>query len=261
MPPIGETLREARMRQRLDIADVESRTKIRAKYLRALENEEWSLLPGPTFVRTFLRTYAEVVGIDPHLLVEEYRLNYEQREEQPEFQTLSPLPRDSRWSLRDGRRSGRRPPTAGPRPGLVAALVVGAVLIFILALGLMGGDDDGGGESSSTTTTPTAKRKPAQRAATPRPAPAGVRVRIVPSEPTYVCVDTGSGTDVMFEDTLEAARTFRDPNRVRLNLGKRTVVVRLNGRSVPIVESSDSLGLALTRKGSVELPAGNQPCA
>src|SRR5918993_3454749 len=94
MPPIGETLREARMRQRLDIADVEARTKIRAKYLRALENEEWALLPGPTFVRTFLRTYAEVVGIDPHLLVEEYRLNYERREEQ-EFQPLSPIPRDS----------------------------------------------------------------------------------------------------------------------------------------------------------------------
>ena len=47
MPPIGETLREARMRQKLDIADVEERTKIRAKYLRALENEEWGLLPGP----------------------------------------------------------------------------------------------------------------------------------------------------------------------------------------------------------------------
>ena len=71
MPPIGETLREARMRQRLDIADVEERTKIRAKYLRALENEEWGLLPGPTFVKTFLRTYAEVVGVDPYLLVEE----------------------------------------------------------------------------------------------------------------------------------------------------------------------------------------------
>ena len=66
MPPIGETLREARMRQRLDIADVEQRTKIRAKYLRALENEEFVVLPGPTFVKTFLRTYAELLGLDPH---------------------------------------------------------------------------------------------------------------------------------------------------------------------------------------------------
>ena len=70
MPTIGETLREARMRQQLDIADVERQTKIRAKYLRALENEEFGMLPGPTFVKTFLRTYAEVLGLDPHALVD-----------------------------------------------------------------------------------------------------------------------------------------------------------------------------------------------
>ena len=69
MASIGETLREARMRQQLDIADVESRTKIRAKYLRALENEEFGMLPGPTFVKTFLRTYAEALGLDPYRLL------------------------------------------------------------------------------------------------------------------------------------------------------------------------------------------------
>ncbi len=89
MPSIGETLREARMRQRLDIADVESRTKIRAKYLRALENEEFGMLPGPTFVKTFLRTYAEMLGLDPHVLVEEYRANYE-GEDELELQPLGP---------------------------------------------------------------------------------------------------------------------------------------------------------------------------
>src|SRR5919205_1993943 len=89
MPSIGETLREARMRQRLDIADVEARTKIRAKYLRALENEEFGMLPGSTFVRTFLRTYAELLGLDPHVLVQEYRANYE-REDELELQPLGP---------------------------------------------------------------------------------------------------------------------------------------------------------------------------
>ena len=43
-------------------------TKIRAKYLRALENEEFGLLPGPTFVQTFLRTYADYLGRDAQLL-------------------------------------------------------------------------------------------------------------------------------------------------------------------------------------------------
>src|SRR3954453_1433451 len=77
MPEIGATLREARMRARIDVSEIEATTKIRAKYLRALENEEWGLLPGPTFVKSFLRTYAEALGLDGKALVEEYRLPQE----------------------------------------------------------------------------------------------------------------------------------------------------------------------------------------
>src|SRR5271169_3623094 len=77
MAEIGETLRDARMRAHIDVSEIEARTKIRAKYLRALENEEWGLLPGPTFVKSFLRTYAEALGLDGKALVEEYRLNHE----------------------------------------------------------------------------------------------------------------------------------------------------------------------------------------
>ena len=75
------------MRRRIDMTEVEAATKIRAKYLRALENEEWDLLPGPTFVKTFLRTYAEFLDLDPRLLVEEYR----QRYERPSTQDLTPF--------------------------------------------------------------------------------------------------------------------------------------------------------------------------
>src|ERR1700742_3250317 len=103
MPEIGETLREARMRRRIDMTEVETATKIRGKYLRALENEEWDLLPGPTFVKSFLRTYAEYLGLDARLLVEEYR----QRYERPAAQDLTPFS--------TGRRPGRRPPPRRPR--------------------------------------------------------------------------------------------------------------------------------------------------
>ena len=77
MAEIGETLRDARMRARIDVSEIEAKTKIRAKYLRALENEEWGLLPGPTFVKSFLRTYAQALGLDGKALVEEYRLSHE----------------------------------------------------------------------------------------------------------------------------------------------------------------------------------------
>src|ERR687885_662888 len=81
MQAIGERLREARMRQGLDLGEVEVATKIRAKYLRALENDEFSMLPGSTYVKSFLRTYAEYLGLDAQLLVEEFRAQHEPRGE------------------------------------------------------------------------------------------------------------------------------------------------------------------------------------
>jgi cytoskeleton protein RodZ len=263
MPPIGETLREARMRQKLDIADVEERTKIRAKYLRALENEEWGLLPGPTFVKTFLRTYAEVVGVDPYLLVEEYRLT-EERNDAPEFQALAPMPARDRG--RDRGRGGRRPPQRPPRRGgLIAGAVVLVVVGFLLVLGLTGGEDDSGGGGSSeraaTTQTTTTKKRPKPKQQQARPAPTGVNVKIAPIEATYVCVDNGPGTPVVFENTLDAARTFRNPEQVRINLGKRSAAVSLNGERITVQESAEPIALDLTRDGSTELDAAEAPCA
>src|SRR3954454_10089965 len=103
MPEIGQTLRETRMRNRVDITEVEAGTKIRAKYLRALENEEWELLPGPTYVKSFLRTYAEALGLAGRLCVEESKLRYER----PSAAALQPISRRSSAARdRRGRRTG-----------------------------------------------------------------------------------------------------------------------------------------------------------
>src|SRR5207248_7506115 len=77
MTDIGSTLREARMRERIDISEVETRTKIRAKYLRALENEEWDLLPGPVYAKSFMRTYSDFLGLDSRMLLDEFKRRYE----------------------------------------------------------------------------------------------------------------------------------------------------------------------------------------
>ncbi len=95
------------MRARIDVSEIEAQTKIRAKYLRALENEEWDLLPGPTFVRSFLRTYAQALGLDAKALVDEYRMSYEQPSELEHQPVMSPPRRAAnplqhqqvRWSL------------------------------------------------------------------------------------------------------------------------------------------------------------------
>jgi cytoskeleton protein RodZ len=113
------------MRAGLDISDVEDHTKIRAKYLRALENEEWSLLPGTAYTKGFLHSYAELLGLDARLLVDEYKRQWEEPHEldiSPVRPTIGPDVRDAGG----GRRLGR----------WIAVLVT--IVILALALVLVG---------------------------------------------------------------------------------------------------------------------------
>src|SRR5918911_1202150 len=80
---IGSSLREARVRQGLDFPELEAATKIRGKYLRALEDEDFAQLPAQTYVKGFLRTYADYLGLDGQLYVDEFNSRYVVGEEEP----------------------------------------------------------------------------------------------------------------------------------------------------------------------------------
>jgi cytoskeletal protein RodZ len=69
---IGASLREARARRQLGYDQIEAETKIRAKYIRCMEDEQFDVLPSGTYVRGFLRTYADYLGLDGQLYVDEY---------------------------------------------------------------------------------------------------------------------------------------------------------------------------------------------
>ena len=237
------------MRQRLNVEELEQATKIRAKYLRALENEEFGLLPGPTYVKSFLRTYAEKLGLDPQLLVEEFRAQYEPPEP-VEFQPIASS---------GGRDARRRPPAPrfGPGPAIVVAAL--ALLAFLLILGLTGGEDEPE-RTVDRGRTETTARKPKP----PSPAPAAPRrvaLRVVPTVPTYVCVDRGP-EELVFEGTLSSPQTFRSPRTLRINLGKRSAQLRVNGKAVPFADGPDPVGFEFTRGGGrEELAEGERPCA
>ena len=90
---IGNSLREARLRQGLDFAELEQATKIRAKYLRALEDEQFDVLPAQTYVKGFLRSYAEYLGLDGQLYVDEYNSRFVVGEDEQPFRARrSPPP-------------------------------------------------------------------------------------------------------------------------------------------------------------------------
>jgi hypothetical protein len=73
-------------------------------------------------------------------------------------------------------------------------------------------------------------------------------------------VDHGVGTPVVFENTIESAQTFRG-KRIRVNLGKRDVQLRMNGKPVKVTPGPDPVGFAFTPRRSRELPSGERPCA
>lgn len=100
---IGSTLREARERRRVGLDQAEAETKIRARYLRALEEEDFVSLPGPTYVKGFLRTYADYLGLDGGLFVDEYNSRYGEpwRDYEPTYMRRRTSPGRSRRRQRE----------------------------------------------------------------------------------------------------------------------------------------------------------------
>src|SRR5947209_15787848 len=158
MADIGQSLREARMRARIDITEVERATKIRARYLRAIENEEWDLLPGPVYVKSFLRTYSDFLGLDSRMLVDEYK----RRNEGPSDHDARPIA----TRTRERERAARGPLLP---PWALIGLVLVAIVVALYFLGARG-------KKSTTASTPkiTQTQRPRHR---PRHRGAGVPAR------------------------------------------------------------------------------------
>lgn len=115
------------MALKIDVHEVEETTKIRAKYLRALENEEYNLLPGPAYIKSFLRTYADYLGLDSRELVDLYKSRNERGDED-----LSP------FAARIERGFGAREREFNRRWIVVAAVVL-LVVIVLFVIGTIGG--------------------------------------------------------------------------------------------------------------------------
>ena len=71
---LGEVLRTAREAKGVDLNRVERDTKIRSRYLAALETGEYRDLPGAVYTKGFLRNYGVYLGLDPEYLIDLYRL-------------------------------------------------------------------------------------------------------------------------------------------------------------------------------------------
>ena len=254
MPDIGTTLREARMRARIDISEIEAETKIRAKYLRALENEEWDLLPGPTYVKSFLRTYADALGLDGKLLIEEYKLRHE-RLSDVELQPIAP----------PGQRERRRRPRAAVSRGWLVGVVVLALLAGLWVIGNRN-QGDGGGPSStpppaSTPSTTTSGSKASSSKKKAKAKPKVARLTIVATGQVYVCLKAaGKRTPVPGIVLTGGARQGPyKSSRFRLQLGTSEARLIVNGKSRTVPPVANGIGYEITPRKVRRLPASQWP--
>jgi cytoskeleton protein RodZ len=246
MPDIGSTLREARMHARIDISEIESETKIRAKYLRALENEEWDLLPGPTYVKSFLRTYADALGLDGKLLIEEYKLRHE-RLSDVELQPIAPL----------GQRDRRRTPRASFGRGWLIAVVVAGLVAALYFLGIAG-DDNGGSGGGTTPTTGTqsqsssnnsgAAAAPAKKKKKKKAKPKFARLTVIATGQVYVCLKA-AGQRTPIDGIVLTGGARQGPyksSRFRIQLGTSEARLVVNGKSHSVPPASNGIGYEIT---------------
>ena len=260
MPEIGSTLRAARMSARIDVSEIEAETKIRAKYLRALENEEWDLLPGPTFVRSFLRTYAQALGLDGKALVEEYRLNYER----PSEAALEPI-------VSSPQSARRRVPGSRPSRGYMAIVGVVLVVIALLIVGLL--SEGGGSSSKNTSSTPAqshTKHTRGHARQTRRPHPTTTASTIValslrPSAAVYVClIDNDNGRKLIPGLELHqgtSTQTYH-AKHFTITLGNSSVTMFVDEIPRAVPSSAAAIGYSITKAGRHRLAAGQLPtCA
>jgi cytoskeleton protein RodZ len=247
MPDIGATLQEARMRARIDISDVEAATKIRAKYLRAIENEEWDMLPGPTFVKSFVRTYAEYLGLDARLLVEEYKLRYEPAPSDTELQALGP-------PVGPRRLRAPRPPRLSR--GWIVGLSGAGLIVLLIVLGSIGGGD---GDDTPVATRPSTTPKPAKPR--PKPAPTVARLTLIPTGEVYVCLRNAKDK-LIVNNTLtpdSGNQTFRG-RRFRMTVGNASITMRVNGRALKVQPRATATTFEVTARGRRLLPETENAC-
>jgi cytoskeletal protein RodZ len=246
------------MRAKIDINEVERRTKIRAKYLRAMENEEWDLLPGEVYVKSFLRTYGDFLGLDSRQLMDEYKRRYER----PTDHELRPITPRSRERERERHRRGPLVP-----PWAVIGLVLVAVVVALYLIGKPGSSPSSTATHSNTsnqqqhhhhgTTTHRATAKT-------KPPPTKVKLQLVATGQVYVCLVDGAGKPLIPGVIFSPGQSIptKTSSKLLLTLGNASVKMTVNGRPVAVTPSSSAIGYLLTPTSHSVLPASQQPrCA
>jgi len=246
---IGASLREARTRRGFSAADVHKAIRIRERYLTALEEERWDMLPGEAYTKGFLRTYAEYLGLNTQLYIDEYNARIARPDE--DGPPLVPYASAA---------EGRRGPGRGLLVALAAVVAVAATIAALAAWRLGGSSKPPQSSAPPAAGSLAAAAAPPQATITTAPATTTAPPAVVSARPVLTSITAARGPcwllvraggpngKVLFEGTLEqgAAKEFRFVTRLWVRMGRPDALdVTLAGKPVSGLPASPS-NLVLT---------------
>ena len=238
---IGNSLREARVRQALDFPEIEHATKIRGKYLRALEDENFEQLPGQTYVKGFLRTYADYLGLDGQLYVDEYNSRYVTgaEEETPfRYHGGSVMPPSTRFMS---------------SAVVIALTTIGVATALVIAAWKFGATNDRGNLPELTKKHQTAKAKHTKKHRRPVTQPTNFRVVVRATRgDSWIEVRRNSPVGpIEYQGTLlQGTSQVFTRTHLWMTLGRPTnLVIKLNGHRAQLPATPSPIDVSVTRKG------------
>jgi cytoskeletal protein RodZ len=248
---VGQTLREARTARGIELREIEEETKIRAKYLAAIEDDRWEVLPGEPYNTGFLRTYADFLELDADALVAAHRSRH------PAIDEPTPIPET--MLPQRGLAGGT---SAWSGLAVFVGVVVLAVLTVVGVLVLTGGSDNAGhknrggasasgtGTTNETTTTTPAKAHHAR-----------IALNLQATADVWVCLIDDHGRPLINAETLTPGER-RGPFKGRgfeVTFGNGAVKMTVDDRPAPIQDLGEPLGYAIDRKGVDPLGPSARP--
>jgi cytoskeletal protein RodZ len=239
---VGPTIREARKRREIEISAVEEATRIRPRFLHAIENEEWDVLPGGVYTRGFVRTYATYLGLDGDRLAEDYRREVEGTSGGREAE-VEPAQAESKRAPKPRRSVGRA--------GWIAAAAV--VLIAVLAIVALPDGEGGGGTEIAHQHGASGTGGQEKQALPTKPQAGGVSLHLATSAEVWVCLLAASGKHLV-DGQILAAGAQEGPfhsGSFTVSFGNGEVSMLIDGKEAEIPATASPIGYSIDSSGSL----------
>jgi cytoskeletal protein RodZ len=272
---IGDTLFEARTRRSVDLEEVHAATGIRTRYLRAIEEEDWEALPEEFYARSFIRKYAQFLGVEPEPLVAEYR-RQRGTAKGGDAPTTPFVRTGSRKAVALRRRRSRQAAYVWLGGGVLLIAAIVAVVLIVSG----GGEESGGGAQAGGAGKAAAgggakkkgsgkggaqkggKQAGGNAGAAGAPKPTTVALAIESTAEVWACVLDAQGKPLVDGATLapgEMVGPFHSRSYTAA-FGNGAVAVRVDGKHAATPETPSPMGFTVDRHGKLhQLAEGSRP--